>query len=123
MKALSIMQPWAWLIIHQHKRVENRTWHTSHRGPILIHAGKTIDREAYEWIADNFPAIAVPGPATIARGGIVGQATIIACVNRRPADPWFFGPWGFVLTEARPLPFRPYRGALGIFDVALEGAP
>lgn len=34
MKALSIRQPWAWLIIHGGKDVENRTWHTKHRGAL-----------------------------------------------------------------------------------------
>ena len=43
MKAISIRQPWAWLIVHGYKDVENRTWATKHRGPILIHAGKTLD--------------------------------------------------------------------------------
>ena len=32
MKALSIQQPWAWLIAHGKKDVENRTWATAFRG-------------------------------------------------------------------------------------------
>jgi len=45
MKALSIRQPWAWLIAHGHKLYENRDWskynpHKRQRGPILIHAGQ-----------------------------------------------------------------------------------
>jgi len=43
MKAILIRQPWAWLIVHGYKDVENRTWSTKYRGPILIHAGKTLD--------------------------------------------------------------------------------
>ena len=46
MKALSIQQPWAWMILYGTKRVENRTWATSFRGPFLIHAGLKADREA-----------------------------------------------------------------------------
>jgi hypothetical protein len=38
MKALSIRQPWAWLIIAGIKDIENRRWATNHRGPILVHA-------------------------------------------------------------------------------------
>ena len=40
MKALSIQQPWAWLIINRHKHVENRDWPTKQRGEILVHTGK-----------------------------------------------------------------------------------
>ncbi|WP_245839042.1 ASCH domain-containing protein [Yersinia kristensenii] len=38
MKALSIRQPWAWLIVNGYKDIENRTWNTKCRGPVLIHA-------------------------------------------------------------------------------------
>jgi len=31
-KCLSIRQPWAWLIIHGGKDVENRTWWTDYPG-------------------------------------------------------------------------------------------
>lgn len=45
--ALSIRQPWAWLILHAGKDVENRTWASRYRGPLLVHAGKRPDTEAY----------------------------------------------------------------------------
>lgn len=38
MKALSIKQPWASLIAHGIKDIENRTWSTRYRGRIYIHA-------------------------------------------------------------------------------------
>src|SRR5690606_22562088 len=38
MKALSIKQPWASLIAHGIKDIENRTWSTKFRGRIYIHA-------------------------------------------------------------------------------------
>jgi len=38
MKTLSIKQPWANLIAHGLKDIENRTWRTNFRGRILIHA-------------------------------------------------------------------------------------
>jgi hypothetical protein len=40
MKALTISQPFASLIASGEKWIENRTWCTSYRGPIAIHAGK-----------------------------------------------------------------------------------
>jgi len=40
MRALSVKQPWAWLIVNGYKKIENRNWPTSFRGRIYIHAGR-----------------------------------------------------------------------------------
>lgn len=40
MKAISIKQPWASLIAHGIKDIENRNWRTHFRGKIYIHASK-----------------------------------------------------------------------------------
>ncbi|MGW2426066.1 ASCH domain-containing protein [Streptomyces sp. NPDC001709] len=45
-RALTIRQPYAAAVAHADKRIENRTWPTSYRGTLLIHAGKTVDRRA-----------------------------------------------------------------------------
>jgi len=125
MKALSIRQPWAWLIVNGYKNIENRTWLTKVRGEILVHAGLKIDKDGYEWVSENFPHIKMPalypGCDITAKhqfevGGIVGLMNIIACVTDSPS-PWFFGPVGFEIAGAQPLPFRPYKGKLGFFDV------
>ena len=42
MKALSIRQPWAWLIVNSHKHIENCDWPTKFRGRFLIHASKGV---------------------------------------------------------------------------------
>lgn len=126
MKALSIMQPWAWLIINGHKSIENRTWRCHVRGPILIHAGKKIDTWARAdlWHGRH-PATGasadIPYPDSYDRGGIVGEAEIVDCITDSD-DPWFVGPFGIVLRNARPLPFRPCKGALGFFTPAFEEA-
>lgn len=48
--ALSIQQPWAWLLVNGFKPVENRSWPTKVRGRIAIHAGKKFDYEGYRWV-------------------------------------------------------------------------
>ncbi|RKN75026.1 ASCH domain-containing protein [Paenibacillus ginsengarvi] len=48
MKAITIIQPWATLIAIGDKQFETRSWPTKYRGPIAIHAGKKVDREACE---------------------------------------------------------------------------
>lgn len=116
-RALSIQQPWAWLIVHGHKPVENRDWSTSRRGSIGIHAGKKFDRDGYTWVREHFPDIPLPAPADFERGGIVGRAVLVDCVEDHPS-PWFVGDYGFVLEQAEPLPFIPCRGMLGFFRPA-----
>ena len=48
MRAITIRQPWAELIVRGDKDVENRSWRTRHRGPLLIHAGARADRSLLE---------------------------------------------------------------------------
>lgn len=117
--ALSIQQPWAWLIVNGHKPVENRSWPTRVRGRIGIHAGKKIDREGLEWIADEFPEI--PLPITFETGGIVGSAVITDCVTEHPSE-FFFGEFGFVFSDPMPLPLMPCKGRLGFFRPSMASS-
>lgn len=129
MKALSIRQPWAWLIVNGFKDIENRTWSTRFRGPVLIHASKGMTRGEYEDVEDMldplYPlhdkrlselGIKLPPYQSLQRGGIVGIAEIVDCIQQHQS-PWFFGDHGFVIRNARQLPFMPFNGALGFFDV------
>lgn len=137
-RALSIRQPWAWAIVHVGKDVENRNWPTRYRGPVLIHAAKGMTRNEYEdansliqslvgevdqaWL-DRWLGVTA-APARLDRGGIVGVAEIIGCVTHyeHPPSHWFFGPYGFILANVRPLTFTPCRGALGFFAPAIGAA-
>jgi hypothetical protein len=42
MKAISLLQPWATLVVIGAKKFETRTWQTFHRGKILIHASQGL---------------------------------------------------------------------------------
>lgn len=121
MRALSIRQPWAWLIVHGHKPVENRDWPTAHRGDLLIHAGKEFDTQGLARVLEHFPRLRAVLPAQYELGGIVGRAQLVNCVQHH-ISPWFTGPWGFVMYEPRPLPFVPLRGQLGLFTVQMSDA-
>ncbi len=119
MKALSIRQPWAWLIVNGYKDIENREWFSNFTGPLLIHAGKTMTRADYEAcliFVNGFAAIDIPLMGNLERGGIVGEAVMTGCV-RSSDSPWFCGSFGFTLKDAKPLPFRPINGSLGFFNV------
>lgn len=127
MKALSIRQPWAWLILHGGKDIENRDWATRFRGRVLIHASKGMTRD--EWSdAWDFAVGSGASPKavesgvtlhTIERGGIVGSVEIVDCVTESKSR-WFMGKYGFVLRDPRPMPFIPWKGQLGFFDVPDE---
>lgn len=69
MRALSIRQPWAELILSGRKTIETRTWRTSHRGLIAVHAG---------WIVDEAMCARYGfEPGTLARGGLIGTVEVV----------------------------------------------
>ena len=121
MKAITVQQPWAWAIAYGGKRVENRTWSTTYRGPLAIHAGKRIDRGVEDLVAGLAGVDTLPGKVNIL-GAIVATATLVAVhrSGREPnCSPWAaHGQYHFVLDHVRPLatPIA-CNGALGFWDV------
>lgn len=116
LRALSIKQPYAWLILHGGKEIENRTWKTNRRGTILVHASRRIDYDAFVKYAHLLPP-------KIETGGIVGQVDIVDCVTSHPSK-WFEGPFGFVLANPKPTHFLfPCKGQLMFFEPKLEVEP
>ncbi|MGL4619937.1 MAG: ASCH domain-containing protein, partial [Chroococcidiopsis sp.] len=96
MKALSIRQPWAWLIVNGYKDIENRNWRCYYRGLLLIHASKTFRkydyREAMDFIylIDKSLHYKIPAFEDFEKGGIVGGAYLNNCVSKSES-PWFVG--------------------------------
>jgi hypothetical protein len=141
LKALAIRQPYAWLVVHGIKDVENRSWPTRYRGPFFVHASKAIDQEDIQLVNQKLAPPGLSLSTDLPRGGIVGVVTLVDCVRyidipwwrrllcrvigqerisggRQPiASDWFEGPYGFVLRDARPLPFIPWRGQQSFFNV------
>lgn len=115
-KVLSVRQPWAWLIVHGYKDIENRSWRSNYRGECFIHAPQAFDSGGYKWVRRRFPKIKMPQPSEFERGGIIGKVEIVDCVSRS-SSPWFAGPFGYVVAAARPVPFVPARGRLGFFNL------
>jgi hypothetical protein len=119
-KALSIRQPWAWLIMHASKDVENRDWPTHVRGTIAVHASGGMTKREYaeveDFLADRFPSIVLPPAKELDRGGLIGTVDILDCAAVS-SSPWFFGKWGFVLRNPVLRPFVPCRGQLSFFNV------
>ncbi|WP_368570651.1 ASCH domain-containing protein [Acinetobacter baumannii] len=119
MKAISIRQPWAWLIVNGYKDIENRSWCTKYRGQVLIHASQGVKKSEYERAKELTDRLGIALPTSFETGGIVGVATITDCVEQSES-PWFFGEKGFVLTDARPLKFIQMKGKLSFFETGIE---
>lgn len=119
MKSLTVKQPWAWAIVAGHKRIENRTWTTRYRGPIIIVAGQARDRLT---IGSAFLAdLGISVPRTLRFGAAIGVVDIIDIVRPHELDdPFAEGPWCWLL--ARPRRFRSpiaAQGHLGLRAFAL----
>lgn len=123
--ALSIRQPWAWLIVHGYKDIENRDWYTTFRGRLLVHAGQTLTRRYYEETCAELDVVGLiphdmPAYSDMLRGGFVGWTRVVDCVEEHPS-PWKQeGTYGFVLRDSRPIPFVTWKGRLGFFNVPRE---
>lgn len=98
-KVLSIKQPWASLIIEGFKPIENRTWQTTHRGKLLIHASAIYDKSqngsisqllgAYRWaeLTNDF----INKYSKLPVSAILGEVDLVDCVQNHPdlwADKW-----------------------------------
>lgn len=140
MKCLSMMQPWAWLILQEDlKDVENRGRGSSYRGPCLIHASKTYDNAAAGWIRVKMGAKTADRiPEFLPAGALVGRVDFTALMVKSDTNlsmgeqqfelehlkqtlpeyfsPWFTGPYGYV--RKNPVMFKkpiPYRGLPSLF--------
>jgi hypothetical protein len=124
MKALSIKQPWAWLIVNGYKPLENRSWKTKFTGDFLVQAGLTFDMKGWAWVVENLDQLGIdymnlPEPDEYEKGAIIGKATITDCISESDS-PWFFGPYGFKLESAEVFDESiPCKGRLGFFEVKI----
>lgn len=131
-RLLTLRQPWAWLVVFGGKDVENRSWTTDYRGPILIHAGKEMTRREYR-AAHEYALrhdIEIPGAEALDFGGIVGIADLVDIVSPQSIDPktqarrrWHMRPedapsgkpqFGWLLRDITPIEFIPCQGAQGL---------
>lgn len=144
--AISIRQPWAWLVAAGWKDIENRSQHFKYRGAVAIHASKTrapleerhvaldlmlqeaTDRSGEssfeEWrpLTDEYHASVWHADRA---GAIIGIATIVGC--RHAAEDgresrWYAGPHGLVMHSPElfdePIP---WKGQLGIWELKEAG--
>jgi hypothetical protein len=128
-RVLSVKNPWAYLIMHYGKDVENRRQQTKYRGRILIHASKTSDLYAYErrWAGDEamqkiFDSLVLNiYEVEKTNGHIIGSVDLHDCVKGSQSV-WaenLPGPWSqfhWLLRDPHPfsVPLQA-RGMLGLW--------
>ena len=122
MKALSLKQPFAELILQGRKKIELRNWNTSFRGEFLIHASKVPDKESMV----KFEFVELPLGAIVGKAKLVGVKHYLndeehrADKNLHLADSTW-GNFGFVLEDAEKInPPIPAKGKLNFWEFKIK---
>lgn len=128
MRALTLTQPWASLVVEGRKRYETRGWSVSFRGRIAIHAAKGMPGWARQ-AAIEFGL----NPDTLPRGTVIGEVTIADCYPTHEIvhlqseqeieyGDWSAGRFAWALTEPAIYAVSvPAVGHLGLWDWTIPG--
>jgi activating signal cointegrator 1 len=138
--ALTLRQPWASLVALGAKRIETRSWRTSYRGWLAIHAGMTLSKaerllcelEPFRsaLLRDTALDPALPLAVQLPHGSIIAIVWLDACLPMEtiewPHEPersfgdYAPGRYAWYLSQVHRLPQPiPARGALGLWRVEL----
>lgn len=109
-RAFSVRQPWAHLIFHGGKDVENRSQPTRYRGSVAVHVSTTMNKSLVRSKGldpDELPA-----------GAVVGYVDLIDCVRKSKSKWAERGKWHWILANPRLLK-KPIamNGWLGVFPL------
>ncbi len=80
MKAITIKQPWASLIINGTKDIENRSWKTNYRGRVLIHSAKKEFDFTNEMTSEYQREFIIGIEKPYVKGSIIGSVEIVDCI-------------------------------------------
>lgn len=146
MRGLTLWQPWATLIAIGAKQYETRSWQTSYRGLLAIHATKVFKGEPRRLVfeepfysvlhAAGLADITVPGLLGVERlpqGAIVAVVDLVECTQmdekalrfvqaqERAFGDWQVGRWAWGCNSLRPLKEPiPCRGFQGLWNVPAD---
>ena len=130
-----MMQPYAWLFSKGILTVDDRSWSTSYRGLLAIHASKQFHLQYYEFLKRH-TQIALPEIDAFEHGGFVAAVDLVDCLppngpkgspNGRPqlhrSHFGVSGYYGLVFENPQPFAFTPARGNRGLYEIALKVLP
>ena len=124
--ALSLKQPWAYVLASGGKSIEIRRWNTSYRGILYIHASKTPDTVSMEYfdlknVEKKFKYGHIIGLGILV--DVISYNTQEEFISDRTKhlnpDDWFNGNcYGFIFKDLHLLKESiPYKGKLKIFEM------
>lgn len=132
MKALTLFQPWASLVVYGFKHIETRSWRTAYRGPLVIHASKNatfMPRLLFLLAQGAVPPevrdLPFPTGALLAYVQLVNCGLAMAMLRHYGGSPteealgdYAPGRYGWVMERPQPFPHPlPCKGALGLWQV------
>lgn len=120
MKALSIKQPFAELILQGKKKIELRKWNTNFRGEFFIHAPKSPDKKSMKRFGFN----------ELPLGFIVGKVSLTGVKKynneiEHQQDKElhlassYWGNYGFILENPKRLDSIAINGKLGFWEYSI----
>jgi len=141
MNCLTLIEPWASMVAYLLKLVETRSWYTPYRGPIAIHASKSIEVVKHPAMVRQLfdDALLIP-PATFPDrreayplGKVIAVGRLVNCTKmteklvemqtrqERAFGAWAPGRFAWFLADVKRLAEPiPCRGALGIWKAPPE---
>jgi hypothetical protein len=142
MRALSLWQPWASLVAWGAKTIETRSFSTSYRGWLAIHATRAFPEDAQVMCHEEpfktvLKAHGIRLPADLPRGAIIAVARLVDCrktsdgklaswladltAQERAFGNYAPGRFGWLLTNVQTLPEPiPTRGYQMLWDVPAD---
>lgn len=137
MKILSLWQPWATFMAIGHKRNETRSWPTSYRGLLAIHAAKNTSalEDADDILSEagfDMEGRTTVGGTKWPLGKIVAVVRLVDCVRtedirdrltkcERAMGDYSDGRFAWVTEDLKKLDPIPWRGMQGLKPMTLDG--
>ncbi len=103
MKALSLKEPWASLVLNGKKTIETRVWRTNYRGRLLLCASKN-------------PKSDISGKA-FATANLVEIRPMQKKDEKKACCRLYDGAYAWIISEVTPIKQFEIKGQLGLFEV------
>jgi hypothetical protein len=133
MPTITVLQPWASLLLAGPKRFETRGWQTAHRGRLAIHAGRRLLPAAralclHEPFRSLLSEAGFAWAEALPSGVVLGTVELVRCTRVEDLDLQTIsaqeqalgdfrpGRWAWELRDPQRLPTPvPTAGRLGVF--------
>ena len=127
MTILSVRQPWAHALVAGWKPGDNRSWRTTYRGTLGIHAGRRRDdAAAVDFVTRLHPELA---SVRLTYSGLIGTVTLVDVISTREAyeerrlRPWVKRDIEWFWLVGEPTMFSraiPMSGQLRLFKASIS---